>query len=123
MRPFFFKPGQQLITYEVYRKKASRDDRGHVSVETQPELIETVRGTIAQAGQTEREQWNQQGHPITHRIVIVGRVKADAGDEVRTGNKVYHVQGKHDPMELGFFSTLYCFERLDATPKGEREKK
>ena len=89
---------------------------GRVSVAAQPELIDTVRGSISRASQSEQERWNQQGHPITHTIVIRGRTKADAGDEVRIGEKRYHVQGKHDPMELGFFSTLYCMERLGTIP-------
>ena len=116
MGPLFFKPGQELKTYEIYRKKASRDGRGRVSVAAQPELIDTVRGSISRASQSEQERWNQQGHPITHTIVIRGRTKADAGDEVRIGEKRYHVLGKHDPMELGFFSTLYCMERLGTIP-------
>ena len=49
MAPIFFKPGQELKTYEVFRRKAKRDSRGRVTVETQPELIDAVRGTIARA--------------------------------------------------------------------------
>lgn len=112
MGPLFFKPGQELKRYDIYRKKATRDARGRVSVASQPECIETVYGSIARASQSEQARWSQQGHPITHTIVIRGPTKADAGDEVRIGEKSYHVQGKHDPAGLGFFSTLYCTERL-----------
>ena len=59
MGPLFFKPGQELKTYEIYRKKASRDGRGRVSVAAQPELIDTVRGSISRASQSEQERWNQ----------------------------------------------------------------
>ena len=112
MAPIFFKPGQGLKTYEVFRRKAKRDSRGRVTVETQPELIDAVRGTIARASQKEKEQWSQRGHPITHTIVIRGRTKAEAEDELRIFGRAYTVQGKHDPVGVGFFSTLYCLERL-----------
>lgn len=122
MGPLFYKPGQELKTYEIYREKGTRDSRGRVTVSAQPELIDTVRGTISRARQSEQARWNQQGHPISHTIVIRGRTKADAGDEVRIGTKSYHVQGKHDPVELGFFSTLYCMERLGVTPETQGEE-
>lgn len=124
MAPIFYKPGQELKTYEIYRKKSIRDSRGRVITEAQPELIDAVRGTIAQASQREREQWNQQGHPITHTIVIRGRTKAEAGDEARLFDRTFHIQGKHDPVGLGFFSTLYCQERLGVAPdqKGGKEE-
>ena len=121
MEPLFFKPGQELKRYEVYRKKAVRDERGRVAVAPQPACIETVCGSIARASQSEQARWSQQGHPITHTIVIRGPTKADAGDEVRAGGKCYHVQGKHDPAGLGFFSTLYCAERLGVTPDAQTD--
>lgn len=117
MAPIFYKPGQGLKTYEVFRKKAKRDSRGRVTVETQPELIDAVRGTISRASQKEMARWNQMGHPITHTIVIRGRTKAEAGDELRLFDRAYHVQGKHDPVGVGFFSTLYCLERLGVSPE------
>lgn len=108
----FYKPGQELQTYEIYRNKSTRDSRGRVTTKAEPELIDSVRGTIAQASQREQERWQQQGHPISHTIVIRGRTMAEAGDEARVHGHRYHIQGKHDPVGLGFFSTLYCQERL-----------
>lgn len=113
----FYKPGQELKTYEIYREKSTRDSRGRVTTKAQPELIDAVRGSIVQASQREQERWRQQGHPISHTIVIRGRTKAQAGDEARVYGHVYHIQGKHDPAGLGFFSTLYCMERLGVTPE------
>lgn len=125
MAPIFYKPGQGLKTYEIYRKKSTRDSRGRVITAAEPELIDAVRGTISQASQREREQWNQQGHPITHTIVIRGKTKARAGDEARYLDRTFHIQGKHDPVGIGFFSTLYCQERLGVSPEhqtGEEEQ-
>ena len=117
----FYKPGQELKTYEIFRKKSSRDTRGRVTTAAQPELIDAVRGTIVQASQKEQERWRQQGLPITHTIVIRGRTKAEAGDEARVYGHSYHIQGKHDPVGLGFFSTLYCMERLGVTPEEQED--
>ena len=115
--PIFYKPGQELKTYEIYRKKAGRDSRGRVTLQTEPELIDAVRGSVARASQHEQARWSQQGHPISHTIVIRGRTKAEAGDEVRIYGRAWSVQGKHDPAGVGFFSTLYCLERLGVSPE------
>ena len=117
----FYKPGQELKTYEIFREKSTRDSRGRVTTSAQPELIDAVRGTIVQASQKEQERWQQQGHPISHTIVIRGRTKAEAGDEARAYGHRYHIQGKHDPVGLGFFSTLYCMERLGVAPDEPEE--
>ena len=118
----FYRPGQQLKTFEIYRKGASTDDRGRVTYAPEPELLDAVRGTIARAAQHEQYQWNQMGHPISHTIVVRGRTKAEAGDEVRLLDRTFTVQGKHDPAELGFFSTLYCQERLGVSPAPAAEE-
>lgn len=114
--PLFLRPGQQLKTFEVFRKGSSVDDDGWVTLKAQPDLIDAVRGTITDASQREKFQWGQMGHPITHKIVIRGRTKADATDEIHLGDRRWTVEGKHDPVELGFFSTLFCNERLGVTP-------
>lgn len=115
---FFYRPGQQLKTFEVFRRTASEDDVGRATYAKDPTLVDAVRGTIVQASQREQMTWGQNGHPITHTIVIRGRTKAEAGDELHLADRVWTVQGKHDPVELGFFSTLYCLERLDAANSG-----
>lgn len=119
MGPLFYKPGQELKPYEIYRKKAARSERGRVTVAAQPDRIETVWGSMARASQSEQTRWSQQGHPITHTIVIRGPTLAQAGDEVRAEGRCYHVRGKHDPMELHLFSTLYCTEYLGVAVPGQ----
>ena len=119
MQPLFFRPGQQLRSFDVYRKRVNEDeDELRETFAADPERIETIRGTIVQASQSEQFQWGQMGHPITHRIVVRGRILAQATDEVRTEDgRVWSVQSKHDPVELGFFSTLYCEEKLGVSGK------
>lgn len=112
MTPIFFRPGQQLKTFDIYRKAVTADERGGVTWAAEGTKLETVRGSISRASQSEQYQWSQNGHPITHTIVVRGRIQADAADEVRQGGRVFSVQGKHDPAQLGLFSTLYCLERL-----------
>lgn len=110
--PFFFRPGQHVKPFDVYRKGTTIDEMGRPVFSAGPEKLETIYGTISRASQHEQFQWNQNGHPISHTIVCRGRIRADAADEVRTEGRVWTVQGKHDPAELGYFSTLYCLEKL-----------
>lgn len=115
MLPIFFRPGEQIRTFEIYRKGVTEDAKGRVTYAAEPASIGTVKGTISQASQRERDQWNQMGHPITHTVTVRGRTAAKASDEIRLSGRVFTIQGKDDPAELGIFSILYCLERLGVT--------
>lgn len=116
MPPIFFRPGQQIRPFDIYRRESGEDEKGRVTYSPDPAKVGTLMGTISEASQSEKFQWNQQGHPITHTVTIRGRTKADAFDELRIGDSVYTIQGKHDPAELGIFTILYCLERLGVAP-------
>ena len=115
--PLFLRPGQQLRKFTIYRKDAKKDAKGRVSYKTDRVPVGEFWGTITQASQTEREQWKQMGHPITHRVVVRGPIDCQAEDyiELAVGGlekaRVWSVQSKHDPMEISYFHTLYCEER------------
>ena len=110
--PLFFRPGQQLKRFTIYRKDAMVDTKGRVVYKTDLSQVGTFLGTVAQASQTEQLQWSQVGHPITHTVVVRGVIDARAEDYIELGDgRTWFVQGKHDPVELSFFQTLYCEER------------
>lgn len=115
MLPIFFRPGQQIWSFEIYRKGVTEDSKGRVIFSAEHDRIGSVKGTISQASQREKDQWNQMGHPITHTVTVRGRTAARASDELRLDGRVFTIQGKDDPAELGIFSILYCLERLGVT--------
>ena len=111
MLPLFFRPGQQWRKFTIYRKKTNVDSRGRVIYSTEHEPVGTFSGTIVQANQSEQMKWSQMGHPITHRVVVRGAIDAQAEDYIALNGRFWSVQGKHDPMEIAYFHTLYCDER------------
>lgn len=109
--PIFFRPGQQLKLYQIYRKEAVTDEKGRVTyipVNTAKEPLETVLGSISLTSPKEAEQWKQLGHTVTHTIVVRGRTAAEPEDILIQGNGKYYIEGKRDNGGLGVFTALYC---------------
>ena len=120
------RPGQGFKPFRVLRRVNGTTPTGRPttgSLEPQGELY----GIISQATPTEKEQWKQDGHPITHTIVQRGTknramatdvlelpaVKNDAEEEVVAARR-FLVQGQpQDPGELGHFLIYRVEERED----------
>lgn len=104
--PLFFVPGQQIKPFAIKRKSATTIN-GRVSYD---ELtVGTTRGTISDASQNQKHEWNQMNHPITHTIVTRGTCDVVAEDILEDSDQQnYHVQGTTNPSGLGFFTIIYC---------------
>lgn len=106
--PIFLIPGQQLRKYDIYRKSSRTDEKGKVTYSVEEQLIGTVSGSLVKVGQSEAERWKQQGHPITHKIVVRGTTKAKAEDVLVFDGARYYVHAKENRAQLGQFFSLYC---------------
>lgn len=112
------RPGQGFRPYTVLRREGGVTAKGRP---TTAKLVEkgTILGIISQASQTEKEQWKQNGHPISHKVVQRGTAdRAMESDilELRTPcgkARRFLVQGVHDPAELGHFVSYQVLERND----------
>ncbi len=104
--PFFLVPGQQELPFKVKRKDSTTTN-GRVSYNDIE--IGLVEGTISDATQRQKYEWNQMNHPITHTIVVNGTCDVKAEDILEDEQYLnYHVQGVSDPSNLGFFTIIYC---------------
>lgn len=110
------RPGQGFKPFTVLKRvcgqtKTGRPVTGHL--EEQGEFF----GIISQASPTEKEQWKQNGNPITHTIVQRGTMhSAEATDvlELKAEGRRFLVKGQpHDPGELGHFLVYHVEERAD----------
>lgn len=102
-----FVPGQQLKTFNVYRKASSLDAKNRLKYgELEP--VDSFKGTIAQANQREVERFKSMEHPITHTIVASLRVPVQAEDVLERDGKRYFVQGVDDPLGIGLYTIIYC---------------
>lgn len=110
------RPGQGFKPFRVHRRVSGTTPTGRPrteKLEPQGEFF----GIISQASPTEKEQWKQAGHPITHTIVQRGtknRAKATDVLELEAEGRRFFVQGQpQDPGELGHFLVYKVEERED----------
>ena len=109
------RPGQGFKPYTVLRRKGGVTAKGR-PVTAKLEPIGRIMGIISQAGQMEKEQWKQSGHPITHTVIQRGTKAAGKADDVLelegTGRR-FLIQGTRDPGEIGHFTVYKVEERED----------
>lgn len=112
------RPGQGFRRFRVLRRVGDTTPGGRPftgQLEPHGEFI----AIISEASPTEKEQFKQDGHPITHTVLQRGtKDRAGATDvlelEGPTGNRRFLVQGKpKDPGELGHFLIYHVQERED----------
>lgn len=112
----FLFPGQGSKKFEVKRSLNQISSSGRLMAESY-ETIGHVIGFLTNASPTEREQWKQKGHPITHKVVQPLPMAVDAqtvaGDFLCLEGRVFTIQGIRNPAELNHFNVYYCEERCD----------
>lgn len=108
------RPGQGFKPFTVLHREGGLTETGRPYTGG---LVPAGRiiGIISQASQTEKEQWKQSGHPITHTIVQRGtKDRAKATDVLELeGGRRFRVQGVQDPGELGHYTIYHVEERED----------
>lgn len=113
------RPGQGFKPFTVYKRVSGQTETGRPTtgkLEVQGEFF----GIISQASPVEKEQWKQNGHPITHTIVQRGTMNNAVETDVleldepnRCCKRRFLVQTVQDPGELGHFLIYKVEERVD----------
>ena len=74
-------PGQGFQPFTIYKKGSKVTDTGRAVTGGYTETKDKFYGMLTNASQNEIEQWKQNGHPITHKIVeYSAQTKANATD-------------------------------------------
>lgn len=109
--------GDGFQPLEIYRKTGEVSTTGRAQSGNYAQYGERIWGMIMNASQTEKEQWKQAGHPVSHKILQYGSrpSQAESTDVIKAvrDNREYYVQGRKDPMQLGVATIYYVEERLD----------
>lgn len=113
-------PGQGFLPFKVYRKGGGLSAGGR-PMEGKYKLTDTFYGMIVNASQKEIDQWKQNGHPITHKVIQYGHghdasheLKVKATDYISVdGLHDLYVQGVKPPAHLGVTNIYYVEERFD----------
>lgn len=122
------RPGQGFQKFRVLRRVGDVTSGGRPftgSLEPHGEFI----AIISEASPTQKEQFKQDGHPITHTVLQRGtKDRATATDVLELDGpngktRRFLVQAKpKDPGELGHFLIYHVQEREDLQEKKEISK-
>lgn len=114
------RPGQGFQPLTIWKREGARSKTGRPFTE---KLVEggEIYGIITQCTPTEKEQFKQNGHPVTHTVVQRGTKNAAKPTDVfevkpKTedgSSRFFLVQTVHDPAELGHFTVYKTLERED----------
>ena len=114
----FLRPGQGFKKFMVKKKGKTITSSGK-PIKGDYEDIGSIIGILATATQKEKEQWKQNGHPITHKIVQQGIKNAAIAtnylvlSEKDKKDRYFYVQGVNNPGELNHMMRYFVEERRD----------
>lgn len=116
----YLLPGHGFQSFTVYRK-----GKGGVTTTGRPkgEILEETEivflGALVGASQKEIDQWKQNGHPITHKIIEFSALaKARPLDYLMAEDgRQFYIQGVKNPGDLNVTMIYYVEERYDIKKK------
>lgn len=109
-------PGQGFAPFTICEKTATVNNTGRANSSEHKYIRtnKTLNGIVVNASQKEQEQWKQNGHPITHKVIQYAcTVQAKATDILEGESVQYLVQGRRNPGEINVTVVYYVEERLD----------
>ena len=113
----FLVPGQGFQEFTRLTRKTKVTETGRPwgsGLEEQGSIM----GILTQASPREVERWQQDGHPITHKVVQwLTENQANPQDVLALPNgdttRTFLIQGLRNPGEINHCIVYYCEERRD----------
>ena len=108
-------PGQGFQAFTVYEQTTSTSKSGRAVTGSYNKTRKKLFGMLTNASQREVEQWKQNGHPVTHKIVqYSAHPRANATDYLKLDNGRYvYVSGVKNHADMNICITYYVEERAD----------
>lgn len=108
-------PGQGFQGFTIHEKSGGVTGSGRAWGNGYRATKKTFFGMLTNASQKEIDQWKQNGHPITHKIIeFSAETKAKATDYlVKEDGRKFYVQGTKNHGDLNVSVTYYVEERAD----------
>ena len=112
-------PGKGFHTFNVHRSDGGISDGGRIIRGDLQDTGVSFLGMLVNANQKEQDQWKQNGHPVTHKIIeYSAQNKAMATDYLIAHNeREFYVQGVKNPGDLNVTMIYYVEERFDIKRK------
>lgn len=108
-------PGQGFQKFQIYAQETSVTASGRAVPNKPVDTEKWFFGMLINANQREIDQWKQNGHPISHKIVeYSAMVKAIPTNYlVKEDGREFYVQGVKNPGDMNISCIYYVEERLD----------
>jgi hypothetical protein len=108
-------PGQGFRQFTVWEKQGNVTDTGRAQKGIWAESEKRFYGILTNANQREADQWKQNGHPITHKIISYGAMtQAKPTDYIKLDDgRKFYVQGIKNHGGLNISISYYVEERMD----------
>lgn len=112
-------PGQGFKTFTVYKDRKGNNGSGKVQSLGLAPTETSFLGMLVNASQKEIEEWKQNQHPISHKIIEYSAMqKAKATDWlINEDRRAFYVQGTKNPADLNVTMIYYVEERFDLKKK------
>ena len=109
----YLRPRQLFAKFIVEEQISRVDANGRIVKEFHP-TGEQLFGVVSSVNPDEVEKWHGLKHEVTHKIVQrLGTVKAQIGDKLICGDKVFLVEAFDDVLNLGQWRIYFVTQRGD----------
>lgn len=107
-------PGEGFEEFVIWEMKGKVSDTGRAGGSYNPTEKKCL-GILTTAKPKEIEQWQQKGHPVTHKITQFGTTTkaAETNYLVLAAGRQFYVQGIKNPGGLDVTRIYYVEERKD----------
>ena len=108
-------PGQGFMQFTVWKAANGVTETGRAQRGKPEQTDAQLYGILVAASQSETDQWKQNGHPITHKIIEYSAMtKAEATDYlVLEDGREFYVRGVKNPGNLNITMVYFVEERND----------
>lgn len=113
-------PGHGFQKFTLYKKgEAGFTPSGRPKKDKPEETYTEFNGALVEASQKEIDQWKQNGHPISHKIIeYSAQEKVQPGEYlIMDDGRQFYVQGHKNPGALNLTMIYYVEERFDVKKK------
>lgn len=113
VRMMYVRPGNLFKEFTVEHNVPTVTGTGRVANSYCGGGAETLKGCLAGATDEDRANHNQKNHIVTHTIVQAGLPKANRGDKLVLGERIFYIVDVDSGGSLGISTIYYAEERKD----------
>ena len=109
----YLRPGNLFKDFIIESNKQVVTSTGRVVNRHTGDGADTLKGCLAEASSSARENHSRDDHMVTHTIVQAGKPKAKRTDKLILGERTFYIVDIDETGSLGVSTIYYAEERQD----------